>query len=624
MNKTISLCMIVKNEEKHLQKCLESVNEKVDEIIIVDTGSSDSTIEIAQKYTQHVYHYEWADDFAAARNFSLKHATSDYILVLDADEYLDPASDLKKDIVSNHDCYLLKIRNTLSHGGAFTHRATRLFRNNNELTYQNRLHEHLNIMDGINKYSNDTASSLIHHIGYTDEIMSEKDKVNRNLPLMLKEVMENPNAYNLYNMGKTYMADDQYENAILYFKKAYPLSTNRMFLPELITKLSYCLGKIGKHENGLEILADAVGLFSSDVEMQYMQGKLFLEAGYIKDAELAFHRCLELGDQGAFVTEGSGGYMARFMLAQIYESQNQISKSYNEIIEVLQMKKKFTPGLRKYFEIVMKANIPIENVEENISFLYSVESIEDLQLLMDVLYSARCSLLNTYLEKYKIQAQPHIKAIGLQYAKRYEEAKSLWGNIDGCPEECNLDILLLSIITRDTSLFERASYLLNYSKKETKILRDLFENKETEKASVTKKFEQNLLMISKKLILLEEFKPFEDIARIILKLSLEVRCELNDMLYEYGFSDLAEELAMKIIDESPTNKKAIGLIGDILLSKGFLADAERFYIRHSKLIPNYKTLVKVYELYQSVGDYEKVEIMKKEIKHKYPWSLVFR
>lgn len=86
---SISLCMIVKNEENVLKRCLDSVYDLVDEIVIVDTGSSDSTKEIAQKYTDKIYDFEWIHDFSAARNFSFSKCTKDYIYVADADEYLD-------------------------------------------------------------------------------------------------------------------------------------------------------------------------------------------------------------------------------------------------------------------------------------------------------------------------------------------------------------------------------------------------------------------------------------------------------------------------------------------------------------------------------------------------------
>ncbi|MCZ8518563.1 MULTISPECIES: glycosyltransferase [Paenibacillus] len=85
---TVSLCMIVRNEEATLSRCLDSVRRAVDEIVIVDTGSTDATIAIAETYTERVIRFPWIDDFSAARNESFRHAACDYILWLDADDVL--------------------------------------------------------------------------------------------------------------------------------------------------------------------------------------------------------------------------------------------------------------------------------------------------------------------------------------------------------------------------------------------------------------------------------------------------------------------------------------------------------------------------------------------------------
>ena len=87
---SVSLCMIVKNEADCLSRCLESMKGLVDEIIIVDTGSTDNTVEIAKQYGAVIKTYQWNNDFSQARNYSLSLATKEWILVLDADEYLRP------------------------------------------------------------------------------------------------------------------------------------------------------------------------------------------------------------------------------------------------------------------------------------------------------------------------------------------------------------------------------------------------------------------------------------------------------------------------------------------------------------------------------------------------------
>jgi len=92
---TISVCMIVKNEEKNLAGCLDCLKDVADEIVIVDTGSTDKTKEIAGQYTDKVYDFAWIDDFAAARNFAFSKATMDYIYSADADERLDEENQAK-------------------------------------------------------------------------------------------------------------------------------------------------------------------------------------------------------------------------------------------------------------------------------------------------------------------------------------------------------------------------------------------------------------------------------------------------------------------------------------------------------------------------------------------------
>lgn len=121
---TISLCMIVKNEEKVLRRCLDSIRDLMDEIIIVDTGSTDATKEIAAKYTDKVYDFTWTGDFSEARNFSFSKAECDYIYAADADEVLDEENRekfkiLKETLVSEVEIVQMYYGNQLSHGTVY-------------------------------------------------------------------------------------------------------------------------------------------------------------------------------------------------------------------------------------------------------------------------------------------------------------------------------------------------------------------------------------------------------------------------------------------------------------------------------------------------------------------------
>lgn len=121
---TISLCMIVKNEERTLRRCLDCIKDIMDEIIIVDTGSTDGTREIAHEYTDKVYEYQWEDDFAAARNFSFSKATMEYIYVADADEIVDEENQkrfrtLKAALLPQVEIVQMKYCNQLEHGSVY-------------------------------------------------------------------------------------------------------------------------------------------------------------------------------------------------------------------------------------------------------------------------------------------------------------------------------------------------------------------------------------------------------------------------------------------------------------------------------------------------------------------------
>lgn len=146
---TISLCMIVKNEEKILARCLDSLEGIYDEAIIVDTGSSDKTKEIALKYTDKVYDFEWIDDFSAARNFAMSKATCDYIYMADADEVLDEANRvrfmlMKKALFDDIEIVQMKYVNQLSHSTVYNfdneYRA-KLFKRVRNFTFVDPIHE---------------------------------------------------------------------------------------------------------------------------------------------------------------------------------------------------------------------------------------------------------------------------------------------------------------------------------------------------------------------------------------------------------------------------------------------------------------------------------------------------
>lgn len=149
----VSLCMIVKNEENVLARCLDSVADLVEEIIIIDTGSADRTKEIAKKYTDKIYDFEWIDDFSAARNFSFEKATKDYIYVADADEVIDEENrekfkQLKQILLPEIDIVQMSYCNQLSFGTVYNFEEElrpKLYKRQREFIWTEPIHEQVRL-----------------------------------------------------------------------------------------------------------------------------------------------------------------------------------------------------------------------------------------------------------------------------------------------------------------------------------------------------------------------------------------------------------------------------------------------------------------------------------------------
>ena len=223
MNKPprITLSMIVKNEEKYLRECLESVKGIADEIIIVDTGSTDNTINIAGEFGAVVYNYEWINNFSAARNYALSKSTGDWILYLDADERLSNSSagELKK-IVRQNDltgcrCLVSSLNDVT--GKPNYMRYARLFRNNPNIKFTGAVHEQIDDSLRENGYKIIDADIEIIHVGYNVSNGELKKKALRNLSILKEEYKKSKSAYNMFQLANTYSILQEFESANKYY-----------------------------------------------------------------------------------------------------------------------------------------------------------------------------------------------------------------------------------------------------------------------------------------------------------------------------------------------------------------------------------------------------------------------
>jgi glycosyltransferase involved in cell wall biosynthesis len=271
----LSLCMIVRDEEHFLQRCLESVRDWVDEMIIVDTGSSDRTRDIARQFTDRVYDFEWIDDFAAARNYALGKATGDWILVLDADELI-ASEDLARlrELIEDapKSAYFLTQLNysnnpfhsdwqpvaektpySEEYAGYRPNPICRLFRNDGNIRYHGAIHEVVDKSLNTDDYA--VLDLPIHHHMDSDPSKPVAERQLNYLRLLEKTLAEEPSGRNYALAGAVCLFHAQnYEKAIEYFQCAVELDHDVDVNLEGIAEAKYRLGDLTGAHAGYEAL----------------------------------------------------------------------------------------------------------------------------------------------------------------------------------------------------------------------------------------------------------------------------------------------------------------------------------------------------------------------------------
>lgn len=241
---TLSVCIICKNEEKNIRRCLESIKDIGNEIIVVDTGSRDKTIEIVKEYKVKLINHRWNNDFSEARNVSIRNATCDWILILDADEEIDKENALRLlNVINNNPHYeglFLSLSNLIENREYSKAVVFRVFKNNPLYKFQGRIHEQ--IIKSIFKWHSqdcilDTDIRILHY-GYDLNLEEEKLKSKRNLDILLSYSEEEKDGYYYYSLGNELILTNDYESCIKSYKKAIELldfpRESPIYLPYLL------------------------------------------------------------------------------------------------------------------------------------------------------------------------------------------------------------------------------------------------------------------------------------------------------------------------------------------------------------------------------------------------------
>jgi tetratricopeptide (TPR) repeat protein len=265
LSPTLSLCMIVKDEEKFLPACLESVKDHVDEIIIVDTGSTDKTVEIAGKYGAKVHHHPWENSFSKARNISLKYATCDWILILDADEEVEKeaAHKLKKVIKdSNINVFSLPVFSKTCGGSKkAVANSGRIFKNYLGFHYEGIVHNTLQFSGSIKN-----VDIRIDHYGYNQDEEQMERKFIRTSTLLKEQIKDDPEDPRPYQyLATSYLTSNKYDECIKEALKAIDLYERFDKDSQFLLWTYYTISVAYRNKNDLEHAEE----YSLKAVMQY-------------------------------------------------------------------------------------------------------------------------------------------------------------------------------------------------------------------------------------------------------------------------------------------------------------------------------------------------------------------
>lgn len=288
----LSIGMIVKNEEKNLRRCLEAMRpilRQIDsELIIADTGSTDDTVTIAREFTENVFHFEWCDDFAAARNATIAKATGEWYMAVDADEFFVDTKPLIEFFNSGeyqkYNAATITIRNyPSSEMGAYSDSdALRLTRLTKDTRYQNPIHEYLNVQKPIK-----ILPLVADHTGYIweDREFAER-KAERNLSLLLPLSMKNPKDPKiLLEVGQSYIIKQEYDSAILHLRKGLRHAKEIKHIVQycFYAELVSCYTRGGKYREALDTISEYFQsrktTLATDLKMYCSQFICFCEIG---------------------------------------------------------------------------------------------------------------------------------------------------------------------------------------------------------------------------------------------------------------------------------------------------------------------------------------------------------
>lgn len=320
--KPFSVCMIAKNEEKNIERCLKSIQHFDCEIIVVDTGSTDRTKEIAYQYGAKVYDFEWINDFSAARNFSISKASYDWILVLDCDEWAEESTPEEFMVLAReYPAYIGRLkRKNFTPGGnqqrIYIDMVERFF-NRRYYHYEAPIHEQLTPSTSQTPYAFEIPLTVLHtgYVGTEEELAAKRI---RNMTLLQKELERHPDdPYLYFQMGQEYYCEDDYETAAEYYSKVltFDLSPTLEYLRLTIQAYGNCLIHLNRIEEALQY-EQIYDTFATNPDFVFLMGRIYYVSGQPIKAMSEFIKATSMDNPYA---EGTNTFLCWYYMGLINE-----------------------------------------------------------------------------------------------------------------------------------------------------------------------------------------------------------------------------------------------------------------------------------------------------------------
>lgn len=340
----LSLCMIARNNETTIEVAIRSIKPYVDEIIVVDTGSTDKTPEICRGIGAKVYYFPWCDDFAAARNESLNHGTGDWIFWMDSDDSIDEANGkaLRRLVDGQHKpnvlAYIVQVlcpgRSDDDGVEATIVDHVKLFRNRPDLRFEMRIHEQ--ILASIRAAGGEIGWTdlFVVHSGSDQTLEGRRRKWARDIRILGLELKDRPNhSFVLFNFGMTYADVGDHERAIDYLRQSLvngdPKESHiRKAYALLVNSYSHA----ERLDDAWETCQKGREFFPKDTELLFHEGMLHHRLGRLREAESSYLSILNTEEERHFtsIDRGLRGFKTRHNLARVYEEMGRVDDALEQ------------------------------------------------------------------------------------------------------------------------------------------------------------------------------------------------------------------------------------------------------------------------------------------------------